>query len=150
MADSENSSGSGSDPYATSKANLRESIKWLAGIFSALAALVIAGTPISGLGSPSLDIPHVIIGTVTIVLCFGCICTSVVLMLRLLRADLTYPSDIDPSIKLTTRANAKELLAIREDIARHKDDFIPQYDDYSAFLRTIENANETALELAQK
>ena len=37
------------DPYATAKANLRDTIKWLATSLAAVGAAVIAGASISGL-----------------------------------------------------------------------------------------------------
>jgi outer membrane protein OmpA-like peptidoglycan-associated protein len=150
VAESGNSGGSGSDRYATSKANLRDSIKWLAGIFSALAAFIIAGTPLSGLGSPSLSTTQSIVGALSILVCFVCICLLIVLTLRLLRADLTYPSDINPSIDASTRDDANEIQQIRGEIARHKDDFIPEYANMSNFLGTLEAANKNAKDLQAK
>jgi outer membrane protein OmpA-like peptidoglycan-associated protein len=142
--------GTAGDPYATNKANLRDTIKWLAGIFAALAAVVIAGTPISGLGAPALGIPRSIIGVVALLVCFTCICTALVIMLRLLRSDVLYPSDIDPSVDLSTREGAEELRRVRVDIQAHRQDFIPDYADMRDFLARLDAAKSSATTLGQR
>lgn len=146
MASTDETSGAG-DPYATYKTNLRDIIKWLAGIFSALAAVVIAGAPVSGLGAPSLSVMREAVGVLAIGICFACICTGVVLMLRLLRADLLYARDLDPRVDITTRSDSAELEFIRGDIASHLEDFIVDYSDWIAFLGAIDDANTCALDL---
>ncbi|MDX8521142.1 hypothetical protein [Mesorhizobium dulcispinae] len=45
------SDGPAADPYATAKANLRDTIKWLATTLAALGAAVVAGASISGLAT---------------------------------------------------------------------------------------------------
>lgn len=39
------------DPFATAKANLRDTIKWLTTVFAAIVGVVLAGSPLTGLGT---------------------------------------------------------------------------------------------------
>ena len=132
------------DPYATSKANLRDTIKWLAGIFGALAAAVIAGVPISGLGATK-ETPAFLPAAVALLLAFAAICFALVLTLRLLRSDLLYASDVDPSKPISDDAHGKEIKQIRSDIERRATDLLPAgYTDMGSFLRDIDGAVEKA------
>jgi hypothetical protein len=81
------------DPYATTKANLRDTIKWLAATFSALAAVVIAGAPLSGLGK--LPFGFAWVGAVVALgAAFFSICIALAITISLLRGDFLYFSDI--------------------------------------------------------
>jgi hypothetical protein len=82
-----------SDPYVTTKANLRDTIKWLAATFSALAAVVIAGTPLSGLGKLEFGLTWAI-AFLFLVGAFVCICIALAITISLLRGDFLYFSDI--------------------------------------------------------
>ena len=148
MAGSSESGGAAGDPYASSKATLRETIKWLAGIFGALAAVVIGGTPLSGLGamSPS-DTPFWLAG-LALLAAFVCICLALVLTLRLLRADLLYLSDIDPAVPVAGRSNAKELQVLRKDVQEHRIDLYPEYASLQELFSTLAEAEEAADQLA--
>jgi outer membrane protein OmpA-like peptidoglycan-associated protein len=148
MAGSDSGAASG-DPYAASKTNLRETIKWLASIFAGLAAVVIAGTPISGLGSRSLSLTRVTIGAFAVLIGFAAICAAVVQMLRLLRADLLYPSDIDPQVDVSQREESGEIIRIRADLEAHSKDLVPDYGSLQEFHRRLKLA-ETAARNAQQ
>jgi len=139
-----------SDPYAPLKANLRDTIKWLAGVFAALAAVVIAGTPLSGLAAPTLDFHHRLMGAAAIGVSFLSIVTALVLMLRLLRSDLIYPSDIDPNVSLEDRRDRRELESVRQDVAEHQRDLYPQSASYAIFLAEIDRANQSAKRLGDE
>ena len=39
------------DPYATAKANLRDTVKWLAAALASVAAIAIGSSPLTSLGS---------------------------------------------------------------------------------------------------
>jgi outer membrane protein OmpA-like peptidoglycan-associated protein len=148
MAGSDAGAATG-DPYAANKANLRETIKWLASIFAGLAAVVIAGTPISGLGARGLSPTRVAIGTLAVLVGFAAICAAVVQMLRLLRADLLYPSDIDPQVDVGKGAEAEEIARVRADLEAHSKDLVPDYGSMLEFHRRLKLA-ETAARNAQQ
>ena len=138
------------DPYATSKANLRDTIKWLAGIFGALAAAVIAGVPISGLGATK-ETPAFLPAAVALLLAFAAICFALVLTLRLLRSDLLYASDVDPSKPISGDAHGNEIEQIRADIEKRATDLLPAgYTDMGSFLRDIDGAVEKANDIKKE
>lgn len=136
--------GAGSDPYASSKANLRETIKWLAGIFSALAAFVIGSTPLSGLGSPALSEGARTIGSLAILVGFCAICAAVVIMIRLLRSDLLYLSDLDPRASASGGTDTKERVDLRADIDAHIRDFFSEYRSLAQVFDLVDKANTNA------
>ena len=148
MAGSSESGGAAGDPYASSKATLRETIKWLAGIFGALAAVVIGGTPLSGLGAMPPSAPPFWQAGLALLVAFICICLALVLSLRLLRADLLYLSDIDPAVPVAGRSNAKELKLLRKDVQEHRVDLYPEYASLQELFSTLAEAEGAAGQLA--
>lgn len=126
------------DPFATPKANLRDTVKWLAGVFAALAAVVIAGTPLSGLGALPWG-GRFLVATLALFVAFLCICSALIITLRLLRSDLIYPSDLDSRVRLERRPDAREIQFLRENIARYQADlFHPDYPTMDALIKAIE------------
>ena len=81
------------DPYVTTRANLRDTIKWLAATFSALAAVVVAGAPLSGLAKLPFGLQWVA-AVVVLAVAFACICVALAITISLLRGDFLYLSDI--------------------------------------------------------
>ncbi len=133
MADQAPASAPG-DRYAVNKANIRDTIKWLAGIFGSLAAVVIAGTPVSGLG-PLYGTPRFLPAAATLLLGFACICACLVVTLRLLRSDVLYFSDINPDNDVKKRDNPSEVQWIRDDIQAHQVDLFPGETDMRALIK---------------
>jgi hypothetical protein len=81
-----------SDPYATAKANLRDTIKWLATSLAGLGAAVLAGASINGLAAlkgPTLGVAAVlgVIGLLLILVAVG-------VLLSLLTAKVFYFSQL--------------------------------------------------------
>lgn len=147
MADA--AEGGRADPYATPKANLRDTIKWLAAIFAALAAVVIAGGPISNLGAESLSAGRKLVGVASLLACFVFICIALWRMIQLLRADLIYITDIDPRQAIGTRDDSDEIEEIRKDIRLRKLHFFPDYGSLSEFFEQADAA-ETSADLLGK
>jgi outer membrane protein OmpA-like peptidoglycan-associated protein len=81
------------DPYVTTRANLRDTIKWLAATFSALAAVVVAGAPLSGLAKLPFGLQWAA-AVVVLAVAFACICMALAITISLLRGDFLYLSDI--------------------------------------------------------
>lgn len=116
------------DPYATAKGNLRDTVKWMATTFAALAAVVLAGSPFSGFGSLALDGLRFYVATA------GLIGAAVLLILAwhemvfLLRPDAVFPSQLRDSFKpdpLDRSADAAEVRAVTDDFKKHKQDLLP-------------------------
>jgi outer membrane protein OmpA-like peptidoglycan-associated protein len=116
----------------------------MASIFAALAAVVIAGTPISNLSSASLTWAQQIIGVIALVGCFGCIFAAVLQMLQLLRADVIYLTDIDPRVTLDAHEDREEIEMIRGDIAGRKEHFFPDFASLELFFNQANEAEENA------
>src|ERR1700676_5570916 len=74
------------DPFATAKANLRDTIKWLTTTFAAIAAAILAGSPLTGLGALPLGWR---LGFATIGAFFGLasLLLAIVRTLNLLRSE---------------------------------------------------------------
>jgi hypothetical protein len=101
------------DPFASAKANLRDTVKWLATAFAAVAGVVLAGASLTGvsqLKGTALDIA--LVGGFVGLLC---IITAAGTLLRLLTADTFFVSD------LRTADNAR----MKEFLDRHGADFLP-------------------------
>ncbi len=150
MADQAPASAPG-DRYAVNKANIRDTIKWLAGILGSLAAVVIAGTPVSGLG-PLYGTPRFLPAAATLLLGFSCICACLVITLRLLRSDVLYFSDINPATDPKKRDNPSEVEWIRKDIEAHQVDLFPTEPNMGALIEKSRDmaAKQMAYEKAWK
>lgn len=150
MAGAGESASAGRDPYASDKANLRDTIKWLAGIFGALAAAVIAGTPLSGLGALSLQDERFRWAGLALLSTFICISLALIVTLRLLRSDLLYLSDINPSAPTSAKKGTRELQGLRRDLSEHRLDLFPEYESLQELFDTLKKAEKSADELEEE
>lgn len=105
------SDGSAPDSYATAKANLRDTIKWLATSLSAVGAAVIAGASINGLATLKGEalFGALVLGGVGL----GALLRAISILLRLLTAKVFYFSDLS---KETGREIADEINQNASDI----------------------------------
>jgi hypothetical protein len=152
------------DPYATAKANLRDTIKWLATSLAAVGAAVIAGASISGLASLEGNALWwaAILGGIGLLL----ILIAIGMMLSLLTARVFYFSDLtDEQHPVTQEINAhakdilapqiktiKELITIRDNAAATALTAKPGDPDYDAAFKQWTAANSQiarVTELAQ-
>lgn len=97
-----------SDPYATAKANLRDTIKWLATSLAAVGAAVIAGASINGLAA--LQGGSLLFAALLGGAGLGAILVAIAIMMRLLTSKVFYFSDLqrpdDPvALEINSRAN---------------------------------------------
>jgi len=116
------------DPLGPARSNLRETIKWLIAIFAGLAAAVVGGSPLTGLGSlPAGWRLWLACGAATVAVM--AIFTAIYVAFRLLVARPFFLADIraDPSLKSFVEANADALLP-------------PEYSSFDDFLRTWDAA----------
>ena len=92
------------DPFAPAKANLRDTVKWLATTFAGLAAVVLAGTSLTGVSHlKGMPLTAALMGGG-----FGLICVILAagMMLRLLTSESFFVGDLD----LPTNAALKGFL----------------------------------------
>jgi hypothetical protein len=121
------------DPFTGAKENLRDTVKWLATIFAALAAIVVAGVSLTGLSglSGAQLLLALIGGGVGLI----CILVAVGVSLSILAAESFYIGQLthDP-----------ELMAVLE---QHSVDILPpEFGNIDSFLRKREEAIGVAFE----
>ena len=111
------------DAYAAAKGNIRDTIKWLAATFASLAAVVVAGTSVSGIGS--LPIPGVRFFGAAASLLLGFICVLIALWktLRLLRTEGLFASELLSPPE--GGSDARELTKVRKEILAHQSELLP-------------------------
>lgn len=99
------------DPYATAKANLRDTIKWLATSLSAVGAAVIAGASINGLAALEGSALYWAagLGAAGLLAILG----AISVMLNLLTAKVTHFTDLTPENPITREidGHASDILA---------------------------------------
>jgi hypothetical protein len=120
------------DPYATAKANLRDTIKWLATSLAAVGAAVIAGASINGLAAleGKALIYAALLGGAGLVL----ILIAIAVMVSLLTSDVFYFSQL-------TAAGDPVGARIAGEINAHATDILsPQTDTIDALVRYRNNA----------
>lgn len=100
-----------SDPYAAAKANLRDTIKWLTTSFAALAAGVLAGSPLTGLGSLPLG-GRLVIAVAGAVLGLVFVFRAIFVALRLLASGPFFLSQLaqTPDLLKFIEAHERDLL----------------------------------------
>ncbi|MGF6931307.1 outer membrane protein OmpA-like peptidoglycan-associated protein [Paraburkholderia sp. UCT70] len=118
------------DSYATAKANLRDNVKTLVGIFGGIAGLLLAGTPFTGYGSldPASATFRWSIATVGLAAAVVLVGSSIVLLLRLLQPDLVYQSVLRRQAELAPYdpADREEIEALRREFERQRGNLLPE------------------------
>lgn len=125
------------DPFASAKANLRDTVKWLATTFAALAAVVLAGTSLTGLSHlTGLRLAVALIGGG---LGLGCVILAAGVMLRLLTSESFYVSNLE----------TPQLANLKATLNRHSEDILPpELTSVDQMLQLRRQARETARSLA--
>jgi outer membrane protein OmpA-like peptidoglycan-associated protein len=117
------------DIYATAKANLRDNVKTLVGIFGGIAGLLLAGTPFTGYGSldPASADHRWWIATIGLVAAVALVGLSILLLLRLLQPDLVYQSALRQQVDLARygRVDRDEIEALRREFERQRGELLP-------------------------
>lgn len=104
--------------FKTALANLRDTVKWLATTFSALAAFVVAGASLNGLGDLAVASPLFWAAGLCLLAGFSAICWAVYLTLHILRPMLSYRSNL-------LKPSTEEEVAARDEINTHALDLLP-------------------------
>jgi outer membrane protein OmpA-like peptidoglycan-associated protein len=114
------------DQFATSKANLRDTIKWLATTIAALAALVVAGTPFSAFGTLELLSGRFVIAAAGLLVAASCLLLVWLRLLDMLRSDAVFPTQLRSTyIPPSERADREEIDDLRKHLADHGGDLLP-------------------------
>jgi MFS family permease len=106
------SGSSSDDPYAGSRASLRETLKWLVGLFGALAAAIVGGSPLTGFGS----LPwgwRLWLVIISGALGLACVFCFVALVVKFMIGEPFFLSKLEKDKKL------------RDFVDRHRDELLP-------------------------
>jgi hypothetical protein len=101
------------DEFAAQKANIRDTAKWMATAFAAVAAVVIAGTPFSGLGT--LDHAHLVTILIAGGIALVCVLVAIGSILNVLIGSYAFAGSLEQAAKDFINENAKDVLPIQFD-----------------------------------
>jgi hypothetical protein len=101
------------DEFAAQKANIRDTAKWMATAFAAVAAAVIAGAPFSGLGT--LDCAHLATILIAGGISLTCALVAIGSILSVLIGSYAFAGSLEQTAKDFINANAKDVLPIQFD-----------------------------------
>jgi outer membrane protein OmpA-like peptidoglycan-associated protein len=116
------------DPYATGKANLRDTIKWLATTVAGLAALLLGATPFSGIGTLAFGSERFIIALTALAGGAGLLMIVWTTLVHLLRSDVVFPSQLRSGYSPQTLGDSteqREIQALREHLNAQAVDLFP-------------------------
>jgi hypothetical protein len=99
------------DAYASQKANIRDTVKWMAAAYAGIAAVFIAGAPFSGLGSLPQNrlIIAALTGAATLIFIF----LALGQILKVLIGDNCFARELDAEIKKLIDEHAEDILPAR-------------------------------------
>jgi hypothetical protein len=121
------------DPYATQKANIRDTVKYMAAAYAACGPLLVAGLSFANLGS--LSSARLAVTVVAGAAAFGCILLGLKSILDILIGGQVFATTLGPAAKSYVDQHATELLSAG----------FGSYDDFLAHWR---KANADVQELA--
>lgn len=114
----------GSDRYQGARENLRDTIKWLAAAFASMGAVVVAGSPFSGIGAfTSLD-ARFVLALASLVVSFAAVAFGIYALLRLLVPDVLRISDLAEP-RPDAKNEPEELSQLREYIRANSRYLLP-------------------------
>ena len=96
------------DPYAGQKANIRETVKYMAAAYAACGTVIFAGASLSGIGALSPDrLALVLLAGGTALLC---VLVGIKQVLDLLNTDFVFASNLSPAATAFINTNRADLL----------------------------------------
>jgi outer membrane protein OmpA-like peptidoglycan-associated protein len=134
---------SAGDKYASARANIRETVKWLVAMFAGIAGVIVAGSPFTGFGAIPINSGRFWIALVAILAAFAFTALALYRTLLLLRADAMYLSELSAS-------NSPEFREVRDEINAHGDDLLPPNYPTLQALIDAKNQEQQALLAAQE
>lgn len=130
--------------FASAQANLRDTVRWLATTFGALAAFVVGGASVNGLGGLSFDDPLFLVAAACLGVGFLAICGALYLTLNVLRPLVLYRS----TLVMPTDSEGK---AAQAEIDEHVWDLLPHnFDKLIDIGREIDDSNEEISSLEEQ
>ncbi|WP_398491663.1 OmpA family protein [Variovorax sp.] len=132
------------DEFADAKANIRDTVKWIATTYAALAAFVVGGTSVHGLGGlPPFSLVFWL-AALMLILGFAGICFALIVTLQILRPIHMYRSDLLYALAPTIRhSDAAEITIVRNEINSRAHDLLPHnYHDLESLAKNIKDAEE--------
>jgi hypothetical protein len=110
------------DPLAAARANIRDTVKWLIAAFAGMAAAIVGGSPLTGLGTPMPDW-RIVLAVASGVIGLLLVAQGITVALRILVTPPFFMSDITDDADLLGVINA------------HVDDLLPPpFTDFGAFV----------------
>jgi outer membrane protein OmpA-like peptidoglycan-associated protein len=119
MAAEESSSSSSSYPGA--RAALRETVKWLVAAFASIAAVIVAGSPLSSSSSPNLSGVFFWLSFLFAIGALALVGAALHVTFSLLRPDGLFTSQLCRA----TEGEAPEITKVRTEINEHWEDLLP-------------------------
>lgn len=114
------------DQFATSKANLRGMVTWLATTIAGLAALIAAGTPFSDFGTLEPLSGRFFVGAAGLLVAAGCFLVVWLRLLRMLRSDAVFPTQIRSTYTSPSDpADRQEIDDLWKHLTAHSADLLP-------------------------
>lgn len=144
--------GDAAKDFTEAKSTLRDTVKWLAASFAALAAVVVGSAPLSGLGTLSIPSPKFGYAVAALLIGFFCICRGLYITLHILRPVLIYRSDllIEPDAPELTE-EARELGRVRAMINTQARDLLPRnYKDLAGLSKASKKVDTILEGLSKK
>jgi hypothetical protein len=99
------------DEFAAQKANVRDTVKWMATAYAAVAAVIIAGTPFSGIGA--LDHQYLAITVIAGGISVICILVAINSILGVLIGGYAFAGSLDDAAKKFINDHANDVLPIQ-------------------------------------
>ncbi|MEA2782685.1 MAG: hypothetical protein QOK29_4229 [Rhodospirillaceae bacterium] len=118
------------DAFATAKANLRDTVKWLAAALAAVAAAVIGTSPLTTLGSLAISDPRFQLAVLSLSVAVVSLVIGVAIILDLLISDTFYLEEV--------RGNPY----LRNIVSQHRADLLPP--DYQELIPLLDERNDAA------
>lgn len=95
------------DPYSSQKANIRDTVKYLAGAYAACGTLLFAGLSLSNIGTHGYGRLAIILLAGSIA--FGFVCASIGAIFRVLNGDFCFPHGLEQPAKNFLQQHAEDL-----------------------------------------
>jgi hypothetical protein len=121
------------DPYASQKANIRDTAKYMAAAYAACGPLLVAGLSFANFGS--LSNARLAVTVVAGAVAFGCILLGLKFILDILIGGQVFATTLDPAVKSHIDQHAAELLSAG-------------FRSYDEFLERWKKANMDVQDLA--
>jgi outer membrane protein OmpA-like peptidoglycan-associated protein len=114
------------DQFATSKANLRAMVTWLATTIAGLAALTVAGTPFSDFGTLEPFSGRFWVGAAGLLMAAACFVVVWLRLLQMLHSDAVFPTYLRSTyVAPSDPVEKREIDALREHLTAHRADLLP-------------------------